>query len=944
MHEQSKHMDYYQRVQGAVFISVVCVLGVLAPSFARAQGGTSTASVAGKVSDATGGVLPGVTVTVTSLATNQQRTVVTNEEGVYRFAGLPPGNYSITAELEGFAKFVQSDIRLQVGAASDLNVTMRLSSVSESLTVTGQTAIIESAKTDLSTVISRDQIDTLPTISRNFLDYALLTPGVNEDVRTTGQGIGLKVAGARDKDGALIVDGLWNTDESFTYPKVKYSQDAIAEFQVETMGGAAEFGRSVGGIVSAVTKSGSNALSGSGYGYFRNKTLNGQDFLSAQQGRPKAAFDREQWGGSLGGRLIADKTFFFGAADRSTQTTPFNNGITVQNAAILGIPAEDAGNIDQYLRDTFAMAKLTHVANRNNTLTATYAMTYDVISNFNTAFATRSRTGLWDSIDNTVSFQWTRIAHEGTWLHDLRAAYLPRKFNNTNRDEGGPPLVSDGQLRSSLAPSVNITQVANFGSGYVLLDMSTKPVQLTYSTSVFKNKHSFKFGADGMGVYFLYNRYQGQQSGTYAFSSLANFLTGRYTTYTQSFGPAGLARVHTYLSAYAQDSWAASKRLTVNYGLRWDGDDISGYQGQDYGSSWKNFGPRLALSYDVTGKGTTLLKIGTGLMYDRLWENPITPTYYNNKFVGQQISATWNFGQPGAPVYPNTVPGDVLPANAPIGVRNVYITPDPLKMPETLQFIATLDRAFGDNFSTSVSAIGTRSWNKENPYDTNLAWGNTADPNGQCCFTRADPNFRQILQYQYRSQASYTGMVVSAQRRLRAGLRFGGNMTIARAYDQGENYSTQPNDNRYFSGDYGPGGDVPTFTATANGSKDVTKAIQVSWVFHVRSGLRIDPKSGPTVDLNGDGAFNDRTPGLARNSFEGPWTHSLDMRFTWALPVTTSGKLQLTLEMFNLYNKENWQSLNTLYGPVASSANPVFGTPLGYYPPRQVQLGARYSF
>ena len=127
---------------------------------------------------------------------------------------------------------------------------------------------------DLSTVISRDQIETLPTISRNFLDYALLTPGVNIDERTTGQGIGLKVAGARDKDGALIVDGLWNTDESFTFPKVKYSQDAIGEFQVATIGGAAEFGRSVGGIVSAITKSGSNAFSGSAYGYFRNKTLN----------------------------------------------------------------------------------------------------------------------------------------------------------------------------------------------------------------------------------------------------------------------------------------------------------------------------------------------------------------------------------------------------------------------------------------------------------------------------------------------------------------------------------------------------------------------------------------------------------------------------------------------------------------------------------------------
>src|SRR6185295_14931084 len=518
--------------------------------------------------------------------------------------------------------------------------------------------------------------------------------------------------------------------------------------------------------------------------------------------------------------------------------------------------------------------------------------------------------------------------------------YIPRNFYNTDRDEGGPPLVADGQLRSSLAPSVNITQVANFGGGYDLLDMFTKPVQATYSTTLFKNKHSFKFGADGMGVHFVYLRYQGPQSGTYSFSSMANYLAGRYTTYTQSFGPAGLARVHTYLSAYAQDSWAASKRLTVNYGVRWDGDDITAYRGQDYGSSWRNIGPRLAFSYDVSGKGTTLLKVASGLMFDRLWENPITPTYYNNKIVGQQISATWNFGQAGAPVYPGTIPGDVLPANAPVGVRNVYITPDPLRMPETLQFIGTVDHAFSDNFSTSVSAIGTRSWNKENPFDTNLAWGNPADPDGVCCFVRADPSFRQILQYQYRSHASYAGLVVSSQRRLRGGLRFGGNMTIARAYDQGENYSTQPNDVRYLSRDYGPSGDVPTFTATANGSKDVTRAAQFSWVFHVRSGLRIDPKVGPTVDSNGDGAFNDRTPGLSRNAFDGPWTHSLDMRFTWNVPVS-SGKLQLTLEGFNLYNKENWQSLNTLYGSAAGNPNAVFGTPLSYYPPRQVQLGAR---
>src|SRR4029077_4857645 len=112
----------------------------------------------------------------------------------------------------------------------------------------------------------------------------------------------------------------------------------------------------------------------------------------------------------------------------------------------------DVGNIDQFLNDTFSMAKLTHMFNQNNTLTASYAMTYDVISNFNSSFATRGRSGLWHSIDNTVTFQWTRVAHHGNWLHDLKVGYIPRNFYNTNRNEGGPPLVDDGELRATFAP------------------------------------------------------------------------------------------------------------------------------------------------------------------------------------------------------------------------------------------------------------------------------------------------------------------------------------------------------------------------------------------------------------------------------------------------------------------------------------------------------------
>ena len=935
-------MDNLIRLRGAVTTWLVWAL--IVPGVVFAQGGTTTATLSGVVSDATGGVLPGVVVTLTDRATNQSRTALTNESGLYRFAGLTPGTYSAAADLQGFAKFVQTDLMLNVGAAVDLNITMKVSTVQETMTVTGETPIVESAKTDLRGVIQQDQIQNLPTVDRNYLNYALLTPGVNYDVRTAGQGIGLKIAGARDKEGALLVDGFWNTDESFTFPKIKYSLDALAEYQVEAIGGAAEFGRSIGGIISAVTKSGTNTFSGSGYGYFRNTSLNSEDFLSAQQGLPKAQFSKQQFGGSFGGPIAQSRTFFFGAVDRSQQNFPFNNNITLQNAAIVGLEPSDADQVPQWLYDTFAMAKITHVVNPNNTILFTYAMTNEDISNFNETFTAPSLKNEWFSLDNTFTFQWTRIGHDGNWLQDLKAGFIPRSFDNTRRNVGGPPLTTDGQLRANLAPSVTISNVATFGGGYVLLDMYTRPVQGIYSTTLFKANHSIKFGGDVMWTYFDYLRYEGPQSGSYTFSSIPNFLAGKYTTYTQGFGAPGLVRYHTYLSAFAQDSWVATKRLTVNYGLRWDGDGVTTFEGQLYGNSWFNFGPRLSLSYDLTGHGTTVLKAGSGLYFDRLWENPITPTYYNNEFVGPQINATWLFGQSGAPRYPNTIPGTTLPPNAPVGVRNVYVVPSSVALPETVQGIVTLDHAVSNSLGTSVSAVVSHSWHKEVLADTNLAWTNTAAPDAICCFTRPNPSFRQILQYQYWGQAEYVGLVLSAQQRFKNGLRFRTNMTIARSLDQGENWNTEVTDPRYPSQDYGPAGDIPRVTMTANGSYDINKSIQVSAVFTIRSGLRLDPLVGPAIDVHGTGAFNNRTPGLARNSLTMPGYDQLDARFTYTIPLPTREKVQLTVEGFNLFNRANIATENTLYGTIAGQPNPVFGTPLTYFPPRQFQLGARINF
>lgn len=906
---------------------------------AYGQGGTATATLSGRVADDTEGVLPGATVTVTNLATNQARTVVTNAEGRFTFPGLQPGRYSLSCDLPGFATFLRPEITLNVGSVATIDAVLRVSTLEETVTVTGDAPIIESARTDLSTVINRQQIENLPTNSRNYLDFTLLTPGTVENVSTTSQGIGLNVGGSRAKEGSLLVDGFWNTDESFTFPRLKYSQDAIAEFQVVSMGGTAEFGRAIGGIVNAVTKSGANSFTGSGYGYFRDTGLNSQDPLSKQRGAPKSEFQRQLYGGSAGGPVIRDRTFFFAAAERLQEDTPQDNNVTADSGRILGLPDSDIGAITGRLRDTFAMGKVNHRLNPNHSLQLAYVMTKDVNASTFSAFATRSRRSRLTSLDQAFQAGWTGIASGGEWLHELRASYFPRDYALDSPDEGGPPLVPDGQLRDSSAPSVNIQRVANFGSGRLQLEMFTRPWHIIYASTISKSNHSIKFGVDGMFVDFAYLRYAGPATGSYNFASLDTFERGQYTTYSQTFGEPRIDRYHSYVSGYVQDSWTPTDRLTLNLGLRYDIEWLSKFEGLQFGEQDRNnFGPRLAFSYDLTGEGTTVVKFSNGLYYDRIFQNPITPTFFEHRDILQQVSATWNFGQTGAPAYPQTF-ANALPGNAPLGVRNVYIVPDNFSVPAAYQAVASLDHAFREDFAVGVSLLYSRGWDKELLFDTNLLFNDVTQ-----LFGRPDSNFRAIRQYSYEGKAEYTGLVLEARKRMSGKFFFSTNGTFARAFDQGDNFSTQVEDPRFPENEYGPQVDTPKFRMTANGSYDINRFMSISAIFRARTGFAYDARVGSTVDLNNDGNFNDRVPGFTRNSFRMDGNTSLDMRFTWNLPMGGTRRVQATVEAFNIYNSENIRTVDNQWGTDPSTPGPAFGVPLSYFNPREVQLGLRFVF
>jgi hypothetical protein len=907
---------------------------------AWAQGGSASATLSGRITDATGAALPGVTVTIVNVGNNQSRVAVTNAEGIYRFTGLPPSDYNLQAQLEGFAPFSVQAFTLHVGAAATLDGTMSLSTFAENVTVTSAPAVVEPARTDLSTVITKEQIETLPSNNRNYLDFTLITPATVDNASTTSQGLGLNVGGARAKEGSLLVDGFWNTDESFTFARLKFSQDAIQEFQVVSLGGTAEFGRAIGGIISAVTQSGTNTLKGSAYGFMRDERLNAQSFLEKARGLSRSKFDRQVWGGSIGGPITRDRTFFFGATEITRQNTPVDNNIRASDAAILGLPPEDVGTINQFLRDVFAMGKINRTLNENNTVQATYVMTRDSSAPLQSSFATRGRQLRTYSLDQSAQFQWTRVAGGGKWLHDFRFDFHHRNYMLDSLDLGGPPLAPDGQLRASQAPNVNITNVANFGGGRISNEMFTRSIQGIYHATASRGSHVIKFGVDGLFLpRFDYVNYTGPSSGSYSFGSLADYQAGRYRTYTQSFGDPLLPGWHHFVSGFIQDSWSINDRLTLNYGLRYDTEFLFEHRGQSFGSDHNNVGPRVAASFDLTGDRRTFAKFSGGVYYDRIFQNPIQPTYFGLRDDLQRFSTTWNYGQEGAPVFPQTFPSIELPPNAPLNVRNVFIVPDEFAVPISYQVVGTIEHAFRDDMALSVSVLYNRSESKELLFDRNLRFD---DASGT--WVRPDPRFRSISQYSFTGRAEYTGVVIEATKQIRSRLALNGNLTVARAYDQGDNFSSSPVDMRHPEAEWGRQADTPTVRGVINASYRIASQVDVSAIYRGSSGGVFDARCGSTCDLNGDGQFNDRVTGFARNSFGKPATHTVDARVTWRVPVGGARQLQVMVESFNLTNRANVRDTNVTYGPDPANPFPLFGTTTSYAAPREVQIGLRLVF
>src|SRR5919205_225646 len=358
---------------------------------ALAQQTVTSATLGGRVQDANGAALPGVTVTATNTETNQSKISTTDGEGRYRFSYLAVGAYELRVEKSGFTTLTKS-LTLTVGQALDVPLSLSVAAVAEDVQVNSSNApAVETARTQVAETVTPKDVESLPLNGRNFLDLALLLPGVSRTNTGSVQrfaetsavpGTGISVAGQRNLANSFVVDGSSANDDSVELAGTYYSQEVIREFQVVMSGAVAEFGHASSGFVNIVTQSGTNDPHAKAYGFLRNQRLDARNPLAPT----KDPLTQVQYGGSFGAPIIKNRTFFFGNVEQTRRND--SNVITIAPVNVTAInnrlravgyggPPVPTGIVTGGYDTTNLFARLDHQLNERNSFTATYNF-YDI--------------------------------------------------------------------------------------------------------------------------------------------------------------------------------------------------------------------------------------------------------------------------------------------------------------------------------------------------------------------------------------------------------------------------------------------------------------------------------------------------------------------------------------------------------------------------------------
>jgi hypothetical protein len=817
------------------------VVVLLITSTAAAQTRPTTGDVTGVVYDEQRAVLQAATVTATNTETNQVRSALTDAVGRFALLALPPGRYTVKAGLAGFSSETQQDVVVQLGTEVALDFTLTIASTEERITVFASP--LDTLQTAIASVVTQQQMDTLPINGRNFISFAVITPGVTND-NTPQQGAsatsGLTFGGQRARSNNITVDGVDNNDLVVGSVRATFSQEAVREFQVITNSYTAEYGKASGGVVNIVTKSGTNEPSGNTFFFFRHDALNAKEYFErftpagTAINRAKAPYRHQQFGATFGGPLRKDRTFFFGSFERLDVTT--SNFVTIDDTTLIPVPGQAPGTVADILRRTGLPVDTGNVPYLIKSNAFLFKVDHQV-SNANLAFrynygdglneniepwgglVARSRGAALDSTDHMFSATHT-AAFKSNWVNEARFQYARRDQRVDSLDPNcGGPCTNEDQG----GPTVEILGVASVGrQRFTPQPRLNDRIEVVDTLSLLRGNHQVKVGID-----FSYVDHERQAlplhfGGRYLFGALPTIpgvlpvavngiqalALGIPSAYIQGYGRSVASYGYSDVSLFAQDHWRATDSLTLKFGLRYQNqfwpDTVHKTPGVPAAYSFprdnNNLAPRLAVSWDPTGSMQTVVHAAYGVYYD----NTITGTaaildILDGSATGVRTLAT-RLGAPGPPVpiLAWNSPRRMLPETAVGSFPSVVFSIDPdLETPYAHHFSVGVDRQLPGRTGLMASYMRAHGFNQlgtidYNPVIPSMGAGRRPLDVGGVPGTSAS-----VLQYSGFGETWYEGLVVSATRRFSERWGVLASYTLSKATDTSTDFQSTflPQDN-----------------------------------------------------------------------------------------------------------------------------------------------------
>lgn len=896
-----------------------------------AQQSITFASLTGRVTDSAGAALPGASVVARHLERNQQQLAVAGGDGRFRLLSLPVGAYELEVSAAGFVTR-KTSVTLRVGDALDLPIALGVAGLVAHVDVAADAPLVETRRTQIAQVITPREIDELPLNGRNYLDLALLSPGVSRTVQRNTErfaetsavpGTGISVGAQRNLNNTFIVDGVSANDDAAGLAGTYFAEEVIREFQVVTSGGIAEFGRASAGIVNVVTRSGGNARAGRAYGFFRHDALDARNALATSED----PLTQAQYGLTLSGPIARDRTFWFANGertqlDRTGTVTIQTNHVEAVNEVLARTgyagPRLTRGDFPTGYDTTNAFGRIDDGAGSHR-LSVRYSL-YDVTSeNARTVGglnAVTRGTSLEDR-DQTVALSWLTTRANAS-LNELRAQVTRSRLAAPSND--------------AIGPAVTISGVANFGAA------SSSPAaraldvyEISDSYAQQRGSHLIKAGASMLYEHVRID-FPGPTRGAYAFASMADFRAGRYINYQQAFGEAVQAQSNPNVGLFVQDEWRPRHDLTINAGLRYDLQWLE----DPVETDTNNVSPRLGISF-APGTGRTVVRASAGLYYDRIPLRALSNALQRDGV--KYRAALLTFGQGSAPGFPAVL--DEFPA----GVLTNITSVDPhIESGVGRQVGIEVERQIGNAVSATIGYMHTTgrhiimSRNLNVPTLTVAQAAAIGDPN----LGRPDPRFGNNAQYQSIGQSCFDGLTAAVNTRSGRWGSLRTAYTLSKALDDtGNAFFSSPQDNFDVQGDWGRSDNDQRHRLTISGTTGTIAGLRLAGLFSYSSAPPFNIQTGN--DRNHDTNANDRPEGVGRNTGEGFDSATLDLRVSRSIALGGASRVEVMLDAFNVFNRTNFLIPNNTFGSGAVPL-PSFGRPTAAADPRQVQLGIRWSF